>query len=197
MKNTLLPVLLLCLLTSTSFGQDTTAYPLKAEARVMNDDGYYPFPGRKPYSYWDFRWGVLYGKLSNVELKITNISDKTVYFRTMSCSWEENLILSNTFVESIRWGCDKNVDLFVSLEPGESSLFETTISILPDYSYTYLRIAEREKLSATRLGFVIIADFFKKDYSFLWPPNDKSIYQLAHDEKTRIAVIWSNPLSFI
>lgn len=189
-------LLILSFLNLQSFSQDSTAYPLKAEARIVKQ-GYYPYVGMELFHYSSLRDAFIFGKYSEVELKIINTSNKTVYFWAMTCSWAESLLFDNLFVMHWRWVCDSNFPVLIALKPGDSKIFKTTICFQPQYTYTYLRIVERRKMAATKLGFIIIGDFYKDDYSLLWRENAHSLYDYGKEKKNQKAIIWSNSLNFL
>jgi hypothetical protein len=192
MKNKItITLLILTFFILKSFGQETITGALKAEVSILKQ-GYYPYIGMEQCYYFSFRNAFIYGKLSDVELKITNTSGKKVYFYAMTCSWEDNLRFDNLFVMCWRFGCDSNYPTLIALEPGQSEIFKTTICIRPRYTYTYLRVVEGKKIARTKLGFIITDDFYNEHHLL-----EENIYEYAKEKTNQVTTIWSNPLNFL
>ena len=62
-------------------------------------------------------------------LSVTNKTDSTIHFITMSCSWEENWCSSNDSIYLFYPGCDRNYLIEIKLDPHKSIDFNGLIRV--------------------------------------------------------------------
>src|SRR5215470_14322221 len=56
----------------------------------------------------------------DVAIRVVNTSTTTQKFRAWLCSWYENVKTGDPELVFEKWGCDKNYDKDISLEPGKA-----------------------------------------------------------------------------
>jgi hypothetical protein len=112
---------------------------------------------------------------------------KPVYIYLMSCSWEENFLINNNYINFKGHDCDKNIPTIVEIKPSETKTYNTTLvkSIKFDYSPQYCVYGKQ--VETTKLGLIIINDLFLKNITSF-------DYDLLMEDMSKWTIIWSNPL---
>jgi len=89
-------------------------------------DREYFVPYDRPLNYIPENDTILEKKY-DVKLSVLNKSDKLISFWLMSCDWEENFQINNSYIFFNGHGCDKNCPHIVKINPGDSIVFKTTL----------------------------------------------------------------------
>lgn len=127
-------------------------------------------------------------KMFDVQLTIRNTSEKPVFIWLMSCSWEDNFLINNSYIYIKGHACDKNVPEIVELKPNESKSYTTTLIKSIKFDYAPEHTVYGKQVETTKMGLIIVNDVNKEDLkSFL-------NYRLLMDDKSTWKIIWSNPL---
>jgi hypothetical protein len=117
-------------------------------------------------------------KTFDIKLSITNKMDKPVSFWMMTCSWQENFLISNDYIYFIGSVCDTNSLWPRHLHPDDSFTYKTSVAKFNSTPY--------QTIKTTRFGLIYI-DTLKCKY-----PGD---YRDIIGDKSQWAnIIWSNPL---
>ena len=114
-------------------------------------------------------------KVFNVPVKLSNISNDTLRYLSMSCSWDESFSIDNKNLNILVWGCDKNVPVDKLVLPHNSVVYN--IPVLTDGTI------ESNKF---RIGMNLLI-VNKKNKRFTWD-------LILSDYKTK-NLIWSNPVT--
>jgi len=128
-------------------------------------------------SIYDYRDTVIL-KTFDIKLSITNKSVKPVSFWMMTCSWEDNFIINNDYLNFIGKGCDRNFPTTRHLNPNDSLIFIANVRKSNSSRY--------QSVEASKFGFVFI-DSIRcakiDDYN-----------NIIGDKSNQDKIIWSNPL---
>ena len=117
-----------------------------------------------------------------ISINLINYTDSTLYFWSMTCSWEENWVFNNNVIKLYGHACDNNSPCIRMLEPGKSFNFKGIVHIFEDLKYI--------ENNGIRLGFVFIN---KNEIS-----NVSSFREILDFKfKERKDIIWSGPLKII
>jgi hypothetical protein len=122
---------------------------------------------------------VLYklkGKYLNVPVLLYNLSNDTLRYLTMTCSWDDFFSFDNKKLLILGWPCDSNFPISKTLLPHKSIVYNIPIILTGNY-------LRREKFRIS-MGLFIVN---KKSMNFI---NDLPI----SDRKTK-NLIWSNEVS--
>lgn len=70
-------------------------------------------------------------KKGNLKLKVNlwNRSKDTLYYKSMSCSWQEFYLFDNPNIHVLPANCDKNVPIILVLPPSQNRTIELNIKI--------------------------------------------------------------------
>jgi hypothetical protein len=123
----------------------------------------------------------------DISLTIKNTSDTIISIALMSCSWQDNFIVNNNYMNIIGEGCDNNFPIRVKFKPGESKVYKTTLSKSLKLDYPCNGCAPFPPVETTRLGLIVLNDPFGRKaetVDYLWGMEDKSTWTM----------VWSNPL---
>jgi hypothetical protein len=123
-------------------------------------------------------------KYYDISISIKNTSNKPIGIWLMTCSWEENFIVSNNYIFIGGHECDSNYPSRVKLKSEESKIYHGRLlkSIKFDYPGSNFFGQQAE---TTKLGLIIVGDIFK---------NDKLDYDMEMEDKSKWKIVWSNPL---
>ena len=117
-------------------------------------------------------------KCYDIQLSIINKSYKPIYYWMMTCSWEENFLINNDYMEFQGHDCDSNFPKIFRLNQNDSVVGKTSIL---RYDYTRGQLIDN-----TRLGFIYIDSIkCKNHFDYRGIIDDKSQWD---------KIIWSNPL---
>lgn len=112
-----------------------------------------------------------------VDLKLTNNSDSTIEFWTLSCSFSFNLVSESPDFKIMSNDCFKNVPRLIKLKPKESLIAPTILQ-------TYIEKPNIDKKLS--IGFVYIDSNTLRDYD---------IFQLLINfKKKNEHIFWSHPV---
>ena len=116
-------------------------------------------------------------KTHDIQLSFVNKTNKPIGFWTMTCSWYENFIISNDFIEIVPWGCDYNFPKLFTVKPNSSLTYKLKVVVIG--------MTRHLNTSTTKFGLIFIdsADCNNID-DFISIIGDKS----------KQKVIWSNEL---
>ena len=118
-------------------------------------------------------------KTFDINLSIINKSIKPISFYLMSCSWEDNFIVNNDYIDFKGHSCDKNFPRLNHLKSNDSIVLKTTV-----IKYEMTRY---QNIVTTKFGLVFIdTSSCKSPMNFDEIIGDKS----KHDK-----IIWSNALN--
>ena len=103
----------------------------------------------------------------------------------MSCSWEDNFLVNNNYINMEGHDCPKNIPTLVEIKPGESKSYSTTLikSIKFDYPCKYCVYGRQ--VETTKIGLIVISDITK--------PSSNDYFRNMED-KSKWKIYWSNPL---
>lgn len=125
-------------------------------------------------------------KCFDIILTIENTTSKPVSIWLMTCSWQDNILVSNDHVSVMRQDCDKNFPKLVTLNPSERRIYKTTLVKSIKAGYGYPNCLYPGPLT-TKLGLITIGDIYKNSLT-------ASDYNLAMTDKSKWKMIWSNSL---
>ena len=121
----------------------------------------------------------------DITLCIKNMSDSTVAFTLMTCSWADNFIVNNKYIDFVGRGCDNNFPATVKLKPGESRIYTTTLKKSMEFDYKGDGCTGFPRVETTKLGLIIIDDSSSRTLFD---------YFIAMEDKSAWKIVWSNPL---
>ena len=117
-----------------------------------------------------------------ISIDLINHTDSTLYFWSMSCSWEENWVFNNNVIKLYGHDCDNNSPCIKMLKPGKSFNFKGIVHTFEDLKYI--------ENNGIRLGFVFINKNEIHNVS-----NFRKL--LDYKYKERKDIIWSEPFKII
>ncbi len=117
-------------------------------------------------------------KSFEVNLSVINRSKHPVAFWTMSCSWYENFLINNDYVDMCTWDCDDNLPVIRHVKPKDSLVYKTTVI---RYDESRFRNVE-----STRFGFIFIDS--------AWCKSHEDFENILGDRSNQSIIFWSNPL---
>ena len=112
-----------------------------------------------------------------VKISLINNTDTTLRYCIMTCSWEDNFVLTSDSVNLFALGCDHNFPTVKEILPGDTIV----------YKNEYLRVfrwSGKQKTANVKLGFIFIRNNESKVNTF------DSI--LSEKRKIKTDVIWSD-----
>jgi len=115
----------------------------------------------------------------DIQLSIVNKSDKPIYFWLMTCSWEDNFIINNDYMEYVGGACTRNFPKIMHIKQNDSIVAKTSIVRWQYHTFGQL-------LNNTRFGFIYIDTNKCK--------NDDGYMEIMWDKSKQDNIIWSNPL---
>jgi hypothetical protein len=104
----------------------------------------------------------------------------------MTCSWLDNFLVNNNYIDLQGQECDNNFPHTVEFKAGETKKYYTTIS--RSLNFNYAEKGDWPKVPATRLGLITIGNLYKAKIDYAGG------YFLAMEDKSCWKIIWSNPL---
>ena len=117
-------------------------------------------------------------KIFDINLSLTNKANKPASFWMMTCSWQENFLISNDYIYFISRGCDSNSPWPKHLNPNDSFTYKASVAKFDSTPY--------QTIKTTRFGLIFI-DTIKCKY-----PGDYD--DIIGDKSNWTNIIWSNPL---
>jgi hypothetical protein len=122
----------------------------------------------------------------DIQINLTNTSKRTVFISLMTCSWLDNFLVNNNYIELEGQNCDNNFAEAVEFKSGETKKYFTTI--WRSLKFDFAEKGRFSKVPTTKLGLITIGSLFesKLDYA--------GGYYLAMEDKSCWKIIWSNPL---
>jgi hypothetical protein len=188
----LLCVVMVFLALQASFAQNDAALPLAVHLKVDKkyhvnvwkvgsaDGARQLANGAKPDS--------IKQTLYDVTLTIKNTAANPVHIWMMTCSWYDNLIINNYYIDIVGWGCDKNAPVPVTFAPAESRVYKLTLKKSFNNPYDCINcFGNSLRVMSTKIGLVVIDDVFKKHTTI-------ADYDTCIADKSRWKTAWSNAL---
>jgi len=114
----------------------------------------------------------------DISIAIFNLSNTTVAFWMMTCSWHDNFLINNDYICFCSWGCDKNFPTLIKLKPNYSLVLKASVCKWPN--------DPRPNNSTTRFGLNYIDSIKCKNYN----EYNETMSDLSKWDR----IIWSNPL---
>jgi hypothetical protein len=125
-------------------------------------------------------------KRFDVQISIINNSDSAISIWLMTCSWEDDFLVNNTYISFAGKNCDGNFPMIVRIEPKDSLLLNTTLarSILWDNPCKNC-IGKPSRVPTTKIGLIYIDKI-----------NCKGFFEYINiiEDKSQWNIIWSNSL---
>ncbi len=123
----------------------------------------------------------------DISLTIKNTSDTIVSITLVTCSWQDNFIVNNSYIYIDGEDCDSNFPTDVEFKPGEGKVYKTTLIKSIKLDYPCKGCAPFPPVETTRLGLIILNDPFGR--------KAKTVnYFLGMEDKSTWTMVWSNPL---
>ena len=123
-------------------------------------------------------------------IRLTNQGDSTISFWIMNCSWTDLIKIEPDSILLAVLNCDSNYPRMISLNQGQSIVFNSVIEIPSNYFEQSLKKARKEKSYNTfRIGFIYING---NEYEGIgWDLWDK-----IKEEKQKLdKLIWTKPIN--
>ena len=181
-----LTITLLCLtvLKMESYCQDSPK--LSVNLKLIKEY-FVPYDYSKRLSYEPERKDSLQEKTFDVEISIKNNSDSTISIWLMSCSWDENFLINNSYIFFKLWDCNKNIPTIHEIKAHDSLILKRpfTRAIMWDNPCKGC-IGQISEVATTKIGLVYIDE--KRCHNFADYEN------IMGDKSTWGKIIWSNPL---
>ncbi|HET7733783.1 MAG TPA: hypothetical protein VFK73_08080 [Paludibacter sp.] len=117
-------------------------------------------------------------KTYDVKLSIKNKSEKPISFWIMTCSWEDNFIINNDYIQINSVDCNRNFPIITKLNSNDSITYKTTL--------IKRNGTLGQSVKSTRFGFIFI-DSTKCS-------SDNQYGEIIRDKSKQDRIIWSNPL---
>jgi len=122
-------------------------------------------------------------KKFDIEITLKNNSDSTICFYLMTCSWEWDFIINNTYIYFSGKDCEGNFPYMRNIKSGDSIILKTTLQRDLRWDNPQKNsIGKGYNVKTTKIGLIYIDK--KQGYD----------YHNIHDDKSRWKIIWSNPL---
>lgn len=124
----------------------------------------------------------------DVTISLKNVSANPTYIWLMSCSWFENFQINNNYMHIHGSECDKNIPELVRFSPGETKIFNLTLSKSVKFEHPCSNCIYGPQVESTKLGLIVIDDVYRPKLHGVFA------YTFAIEDKSVWKIIWSNPL---
>jgi hypothetical protein len=127
-------------------------------------------------------------KRFEIQVSLTNNSDSAISFWLMSCSWEDNFLINNTYIYFAGKDCDKNAPEIVTIKSKATILLTTTLNRATMWDNPCQNcIGQISNVRTTKIGLIYIdKEHCKGLFDYLNISGDKSLWN---------TIIWSNLLN--
>ena len=109
-----------------------------------------------------------------VEITLNNNTDSILHFVSMTCSWDQNIIINTPYITYLRDDCNSNYPHVINIEPHDR---RTLRAFLENKRF----VQGSEKEVDLRMGLIMITDV--------------ADYDSIMEDKSAWSVIWSNPIT--
>ena len=123
-------------------------------------------------------WDSIKHKAFDIRLSIINKSEKPITFWIMTCSWDNNFIINNDYIQFLLWTCTNNIARSCRLGCNDSLVFKST--------FVKYKGTMGQTIETTKFGFIYIDSTRCK--------NIKEYFDIMNDKSKQDKIIWSNPL---
>jgi hypothetical protein len=126
-------------------------------------------------------------KRFNIQATLINNSDSVMSFWIMTCSWDDNFLINNTYIFFRGEECASNFPHVLDIKPNDSVLLKTTLirAIIKDNPCQNC-IGSITRVPTTKIGLIYIDTNQCKGMLHYW--------DIIEDRSTWKEIIWSAPL---
>jgi len=173
--------------TMSSYFQADTSHPLTVSIKLEKEYQRKFANTKLSKRIYGIKGDTLFQTKYDIQINLNNNSEKSVFIWLMTCSWLDNFLVNNEYIDLEGQGCDSNFPHLVEIKSGETKSYFTTIS--RDIKF------ENDKgkgnwpqVLTTKLGLITIVNLHDPKFENTFG------YYSAMEDKSCWNIIWSNPL---